>query len=78
LREDERDLRRIIDAIPQAIVVQDPDGTTLYANRATLDYTGLAMEDVLKPDFRERIFHPDDIQRLGEYRKSAPRQGRSL
>ena len=75
LREDERDLRRITDSIPQAIVVQDPVGATLYANRATLDYTGLAMEDVLKPNFRERIFHPDDIQRLSEYRKSALARG---
>jgi len=33
LREDERELRRITDAIPQAIVVQDPAGTALYANR---------------------------------------------
>jgi formate hydrogenlyase transcriptional activator len=75
LREDQRELRRITDAIPQAIVVQDPIGTSLYANRATLDYTGLSMEDVVKPDFRERIFHPDDIQRLGEYRKSALARG---
>ena len=75
LREDERELRRITDAIPQTIVVQDPAGTTLYANRATLDYTGLAMEDVAKPGFRERIFHPDDIQRLAEYRKAAIARG---
>jgi formate hydrogenlyase transcriptional activator len=75
LREDERDLRRIIDSIPQAIVVQDPDGIPLYANWATLDYTGLGMEDVANPGFRERIFHPDDIQRLGEYRKSALAKG---
>jgi formate hydrogenlyase transcriptional activator len=75
LREDERELRRIIDAIPQAIVVQDPVGTPLYANRATLDYTGLAMEDVVKPGFRERIFHPDDIRRLAQYRQSALAKG---
>jgi formate hydrogenlyase transcriptional activator len=75
LREDERELRRITDAIPQAIVVQDPAGTPLYANHATLDYTGLAMEDVAKPGFRERIFHPDDLQRLAEYRKSALARG---
>src|SRR5580658_10303702 len=49
LREEERELRRITDAIPQTIVVQDPSGTPVYANQATLDYTGLAMEDVLKP-----------------------------
>jgi formate hydrogenlyase transcriptional activator len=75
LREEERDLRRITDSIPQAIVVQDPAGITLYANRATLDYTGLAMEDVLKPNFRERIFHLDDIQRQNEYRKAALSKG---
>src|SRR5580693_8602805 len=75
LRDDERELRRITDAIPQAIVVQDPAGNPLYANHATLDYTGLAMEDVLKPGFRERIFHPDDLQRLAEYRKSALARG---
>jgi formate hydrogenlyase transcriptional activator len=75
LREEERELRRITDAIPQTIVVQDPTGTPLYANQATLEYTGLAMEDVLKPGFRERIFHPDDLQRLAEYRKSALGRG---
>jgi formate hydrogenlyase transcriptional activator len=75
LREDERELRRITDAIPQAIVVQDPDGTPLYANRAALNYTGLAPEDVVEPGFRERIFHPDDIQRLSEYRKSGLARG---
>src|SRR5713226_9424234 len=31
LRQDERELRRITDAIPQTIVVLGPDGTTLYA-----------------------------------------------
>ena len=33
------------------------------------------MEDVVKPGFRERIFHPDDIQRLSEYPKVRARQG---
>jgi PAS domain-containing protein len=69
LREDERELRRITDLIPQTIVVQDPSGTPIYANRATLDYTGLAAEDVTAPHFRERIFHPDDLERLREERK---------
>src|SRR6266404_4826742 len=44
LRQDERELRRITDAIPQTIVVQGPDGSTIYANQAVLDYTGLTME----------------------------------
>jgi len=70
LREDERELRRITDAIPQTIVVLDPAGTPLFANRATLDYTGLAMEDVANPGFRECVFHPDDIQRMTEHRQA--------
>ena len=75
LREDERELRRITDAIPQAIVVQDPSGVPIYANQTTLDYTGLKAEDVIAPLFRERIFHPDDLERLREVRKAALARG---
>src|SRR6202030_4703662 len=75
LREDERELRRITDLIPQAIVVQDPSGIPIYANQATLDYTGLTAEDVIAPLFRERIFHPDDLERLREQRKAALGRG---
>src|ERR1700731_4762482 len=75
LREDERELRRITDVIPQAIVVQDPSGAPIYANQTTLDYTGLKAEDVIAPLFRERIFHPDDLERLREVRKAALARG---
>src|SRR5258708_36875661 len=34
LREDEREIRRITDAIPQTIVVQNPSGVSIYANQA--------------------------------------------
>jgi formate hydrogenlyase transcriptional activator len=71
LREDERELRRITDAIPQTIVVLDPSGAPMYANQATLDYTGLAAEDVISARFRERIFHPEDLERLRDQRKAA-------
>jgi len=75
LREDERELRRITDAIPQAIVVQDPSGAPIYANQTTLDYTGLKAEDVIAPLFRERIFHRDDLERLRDERKAALSRG---
>jgi PAS domain S-box-containing protein len=75
LREDERELRRITDAIPQTIVIQDPDGTPIYANQAVLDYTGLTMEDVITSDFRARIFHPEDLERLREERRAALARG---
>jgi len=75
LRDDERELRRITDAIPQAIVVLGPEGEPLYANQTTLDYTGLTAEDVVSPGFRERIFHPEDVQDLREKRKTALERG---
>jgi formate hydrogenlyase transcriptional activator len=75
LRQDERELRRITDAIPQTIVVLDPTGAPVYANQATLDYAGLNPDDVLTPDFRQRIFHPDDLERLREERKASLQRG---
>ena len=47
----------------------------VYANQATLDYTGLTVEDVISPGFRERIFHPDDLERLRDFRKLALERG---
>ena len=75
LREDERELRRITDAIPQAIVVLDPSGAPLYANQTTLDFAGLTAADVLAPRFRERIFHPDDLESLRSQRRAALDRG---
>src|SRR5437870_616939 len=75
LGEDERALRRITDAIPQNIVILDPDGSPIYANQATLDYTGLTMADVISSDFRTRIFHPEDLKRVRDQRQAALADG---
>src|SRR6478672_10271477 len=71
LRQDEQELRRMLDAIPQAIVVLGQEGRAVYANQTTLDYTGLTMEEVAAPDFRARVFHPEDVARLQEKRRQA-------
>jgi formate hydrogenlyase transcriptional activator len=71
LCRDEEEFRRITDAIPQMIVVLHPDGRTLYANRVALDYTGLTLQDFRAEDFRARVFHPEDIQRLHQLRQDA-------
>ena len=71
LRQDEEELRRMTDAIPQTIIVVNPDGKAIYANRVALEYTGLSLDDVRADDFRARVFHPDDIQRLREERHEA-------
>ena len=69
LREAERNLRTITDAIRQSIVVLAPDGTTLYANRVALDHTGLTVGEVNEEGFFTRVFHPDDIDRVREERR---------
>src|SRR5712692_10063869 len=71
LRKDEREIRRMTDAIPQTIIVLNPDGKAIYANRVALEYTGLSLDDVQTDDFRARVFHPDDVQRLREERYKA-------
>jgi formate hydrogenlyase transcriptional activator len=68
LRQDEEELRRIVDLIPQTIIVLDPDGRAVYANRAALDYTGLSLDEIRSDGFRARVFHPDDMQRVREER----------
>jgi PAS domain S-box-containing protein len=75
LRQDERELRRITDAIPQMIFVHDSKGTPLYANQAVLDYTGLTVEDVTTSDFPARIFHPEDIEKVREDHLAALSRG---
>src|SRR6266852_5461216 len=75
LRQDEREIRRITDAIPATIVIQRPDGTPIYANQAVLDYAGFTMEDVVASDFRARLFHPEDLERLREERQAALSRG---
>ena len=71
LRQGQDEFGQIVDLIPQTIVVLNPEGKAIYANRVALEYMGLTIEEVRADDFRERVFHPDDIQRLRKERDSA-------
>jgi PAS domain S-box-containing protein len=71
LQSSERNLRLITDVIPTFIHVLQIDGSVLYVNQAVLDYTGLTLEDVRKEDYRARVFHPDDAERLREERRES-------
>src|SRR3984885_2500433 len=74
-RQDQRELRGIIDAIPQMIVVLDPDDRTVYVNRVVLEYTGLSLEQMQAESARDRIFHPEDTERLSDIRQNALLKG---
>jgi formate hydrogenlyase transcriptional activator len=75
LRQDERELRRITDAIAQLISVLGPDGNLLYVNRLVLDYSGLTVEDIMADDFRVRLFHHDDLERVQTERQHGLEHG---
>src|SRR6202167_4656976 len=69
VKKSERQLQQTVDAIPQTIVVLGSDGSVEYANRTVIDYTGLSAEDLMGPDFRPQVFHPEDMERLRETRR---------
>jgi formate hydrogenlyase transcriptional activator len=71
LRQRERDLNLMINAIPAIVGVLRADGSMLYANQAALDYTGVTAEDLAKEDYRVRVYHPEDLERQREKRRIA-------
>src|SRR5262249_3126428 len=71
LQTNERNLSLITNVIPTFIHVLRADGSVLYVNQAVLGYTGLTMEDVRKEDYRARVFHPEDVERVREERREA-------
>src|SRR3989441_10545049 len=63
IKKSEIELREIVDVIPQAIAVLDPDGNVLYVNKWLLDYSGMSADEVMSRDFHSRLFHPEDVAR---------------
>src|SRR5437867_1280293 len=70
-KKSETELREIVDVSLQAIAVLTPEGKAIYANRATIEYSGLSLDEVRDDGFRSRVFHPEHLQRLLEYRRKA-------
>src|SRR3989454_368715 len=63
IKKSETELREIVDVLPQAITVLDPDGNVLYVNKWLLDYSGMSADEVMSRDFHSRLFHPEDVAR---------------
>jgi len=75
VKKSEAELRTIVDMIPQMIAVLAPDGQALYVNELTLEYTGLRADEARGIEFRRRVFHPEDVERLSEERGQALKRG---
>ena len=77
IQQDERELRQLIDFVPQHILVMRPDGTRLYANQGTLEYHGMTLQEVQAEDFYARVLHPDDLTNVMVERQGGISSGTS-
>jgi PAS domain S-box-containing protein len=66
-REQELELRQILDLAPQLIAVYGPNRERLYANRVFLDYVGFSLEEWRQSLGRGRYLHPDDIEQISAF-----------
>src|SRR5262249_13262973 len=71
LQSSERNLSLMINVIPTFIGVLNTDGIVVYVNQTVLDYTGITVEDVQRGEFRSRIHHPEDVEKLYDERRDA-------
>ena len=69
LRQDEKELRQMADATQLPIIVFSAEGRLLYANRFSLTYGGLSLEDFQRDGWRERVYHPEDIEAFADVRR---------
>jgi PAS domain S-box-containing protein len=63
IREQEMELRQILDLTPQHLAVIGPGGEHIFANRTLLDYFGLRLEEWQSCD-TQTLFHSDDWERV--------------
>src|SRR5258708_23152052 len=72
LRQDERELRQLIDFLPQHVLVLDKEGSLLQANQMMLDNNGPTVEELQHTESDERHkrdLHPDDLERARSERR---------
>src|SRR4029077_4662456 len=60
IRQQEMELRQILDVTPQVIAVYGPNRERLYVNRIALDYLGLTLDEWRQTLERFAFVHPDD------------------
>jgi formate hydrogenlyase transcriptional activator len=60
IREQETELRQILDLTPQHMGVSAPDGSRLYANHTALEYFGVTLEQWRDPNAHMEFVHPED------------------
>lgn len=55
--------RAFLDSLPLLIWLSDPEGNCLFENKAALDFTGCALDEVLGDGWMVHV-HPEDVERI--------------
>jgi PAS domain S-box-containing protein len=77
IREQETELRQILDLAPQHIGVLAPDGSRLYANHTALEYFGITLEQWREPGrVPNSLAHPEDREHFLAERKKQFLEGK--
>ena len=67
----EQEMQQLVDLVPQSIVVFNPDGKVIHANRVAREYTGLTLDEYRSVDVVGRLMHPDDREKVRASRERA-------
>jgi formate hydrogenlyase transcriptional activator len=67
IREQEVELRQMLDLAPQLVGVYGPNRERLHVNRIALDYAGINLEEWREKTERSVFVHPDDRARDRDY-----------
>src|SRR6266404_484146 len=73
LRHAYRELRQLVDFLPQHVIVLDAKGALLQANQMLLDFYGRTLEEMQGAGTTERVkrdVHPDDLERVRSERQN--------
>jgi formate hydrogenlyase transcriptional activator len=77
IREQETELRQILDLTPQHIGVLAPDGSRLYVNQTALEYFGITLEQWREPGrVPNSLAHPEDREQFLYERKKRFLEGK--
>ena len=61
LKQDEAELRQLIDFVPEHVLVMDAHGIRLYENQAMREYFGTSLENIPAKEFYKEFVHPEDV-----------------
>jgi PAS domain S-box-containing protein len=75
IRQQETELRQMLDFAPQLIAVYGPNRERLYANRVALEYAGVSLEEWRQTQAPGAYTHPDDRDRELAYFAHAQTDG---